>query len=1035
MNNKQKTAINANYRTVETAIVEKLLQDTQLTAKQKNRIAIRARELIENVRQDRSNLSLTSRLMNHYQLSSAQGLTLMCLAEAFLRIPDSQTADLLIKDKLAQGDWSALSAESDSLWVRLSDVALNFSSKLLGSEEQAGWKAKFKNIASKGSEPVVRQAVKQAMRLLAKQFILGTGIEEAHKKAQALEIKGYRYSYDMLGEAAMTTPDAERYFQAYKHAINAIGRTSQGKSVHDSAGISVKLSALHPRFEFSQHDRIIKELVPKLLTLAIKCKENNIGLTVDAEEADVLELSLDIFDAVYRSSKLNDWDGLGLAVQSYQKRAPAVIDWIENLARKHKRKINLRLVKGAYWDTEIKRAQERCLDGYPVFTRKAHTDVSFIACANKLLSLREVIYPQFVTHNAATVATILELAGNTKGFEFQRLHGMGMALYEQIVGPDKLNIPCRIYAPVGSHHDLLPYLVRRLIENGANTSFVHHLANNSISIEEIITDPITKTEQNKKLPHPKIPLPVDLYKGDRKNFVAPDLSDKHELHPISKALSKKNTWVSGSIIGGQLIRGKARQIFSPADHKLLVGEVHPTTKEHVIKAFDLAEQAFEGWAATPVSKRAACLERMAELLEHNLSELMSLCIKEGGKTIPDALAEVREAADFCRYYASRAFEDFSKPKELIGPTGELNEISLHGRGVFVCISPWNFPLAIFTGQVAAALVAGNTVIAKPAEATPLIAARAVKLLHQAGIPSNVLHLLPGTSKQIGASLIEDPRVAGVAITGSVTTGQIINRVLAKKEGPLVPLIAETGGLNCMFVDSSALIEQVVTDVIASAFQGAGQRCSALRVLCIQEDIADQCIEMLSGAIAELSIGNPALLATDLGPVIDMKAKSTLDKHIQYLHKNAKLIHHGKLPKECSKGSFVMPAAFEIDNLGVLQGEKFGPILHVLRYSAKNLEQLITEINSLKFGLTLGIHSRIDSRINFIQQRMHVGNTYVNRNMIGAVVGVQPFGGEGLSGTGPKAGGPLYLPSFATERTLCINTMAQGGNAALMTMED
>ncbi len=1026
---KQAIKINSHYRTDEAIVVGALLEDIALTPKQRKHIIERATNLITDIRKQKSKPSLINQLMHHYQLSSNQGLTLMCLAEALLRIPDKQTADLLINDKLTQGDWAALAPKSESMLIKFSDLALNISSKLLGSKNGA------KGIAGRGSEPIIRQAVKQAMKLLAKQFILGTDIEQALKNSATFESAGYYFSYDMLGEAAVTAADAERYFQSYKHAINTIARTAQSKEMHKRPSISVKLSALHPRYEFMQYERVMDETVPRVLALAIKCKEANIGLTIDAEEANVLELSLDIFKAVYTNPKLKSWGGLGLAVQAYQKRAPEVIDWLIALAQEHKRKINVRLVKGAYWDTEIKQAQVECLDGYPVFTRKFHTDVCFAACAHKLLKSRDVIYPQFGTHNAYTVATIMELAGTSKGFEFQRLQGMGEELFAQIVGPDKLDIPCRIYAPVGEHNDLLPYLVRRLIENGANTSFVHNLANEKIGIDKLIVDPIEVTKKHGNKPHPRIPLPIDLYQGDRQNFVATDLSDSGQLSPVFKALNKEQSWTSGPIVAGKLRSGKSKQVASPTDHRKVIGTMVESTADDVKQAFDLAHKSFQTWSTTDVSKRSACLNRTADLLEQNLHELMALCIKEAGKTIPDALAEVREAVDFCRYYAKRAQDDFANPKILTGPTGEENQLSYHGRGVFICISPWNFPLAIFMGQVSAALVSGNTVLAKPASSTPLIAAFAVRLLHQAGIPVNALHLLPGDSKHIGTPLLEDPRVAGVALTGSVTTGQIINRTLAQKPGPIVPLIAETGGLNFMFVDSSSLIEQVTKDVLASAFQSAGQRCSALRVLCIQEDIADRCIETIAGAMAELKIGDPKFLATDVGPVIDKGAKSTLDKHITYLRKNAKPVYQALLPKNCAKGTFVAPAAFEIQSLDTLKGEKFGPILHIIRYKASEIEQLIDQVNDLGFGLTLGIHSRVDSRIDLIRRRLKAGNAYVNRNMIGAVVGVQPFGGEGLSGTGPKAGGPDYLHRFTTERTLSTNTMAQGGNAALLTMED
>jgi RHH-type proline utilization regulon transcriptional repressor/proline dehydrogenase/delta 1-pyrroline-5-carboxylate dehydrogenase len=698
----------------------------------------------------------------------------------------------------------------------------------------------------------------------------------------------------------------------------------------------------------------------------------------------------------------------------------------------------VRLVKGAYWDSEVKRAQERGLDGYPVFTRKTATDVSYLACARRMLAAPDAIYPQFATHNAHTLAAILEFAGASRDFEFQRLHGMGEALYEQVVGPDRLGIPCRIYAPVGSHEDLLPYLVRRLLENGANTSFVNRIVDERAPIDEIVADPIARLRRLPSKPHPRIRLPRDIYLPERLNARGIDLSDPSALQPLAEAMARAaepGSWQGGPVIGGVAREGGGRAVFDPADRRRAIGEVADGDPAALDDALDRARRAFPLWDRTPADERASRLERLASLLERDTAPLMALAVREGGKTIPDALAEIREAADFCRYYAHRARAEFGAPRLLPGPTGERNELSLHGRGVFACISPWNFPLAIFTGQVAAALAAGNAVVAKPAEQTPLIAAHAVRLCHEAGIPPDALHLLPGPGETVGAGLVDDPRIAGVVFTGSTETARAIQRALAKRPGTILPLIAETGGQNAMIVDSSALPEQVVGDVLASSFQSAGQRCSALRVLFVQEDIAAKLLTMLAGAMAELRIGDPGQLATDVGPVIDADAKATLDTHAERMAREGRVVYRAALGEDCAHGSFVAPAAFEIDGIVRLEREVFGPILHVVRYKADRLDSVIEAVNGTGYGLTLGIHSRVDSTIAHIAARAKVGNAYVNRNMIGAVVGVQPFGGEGLSGTGPKAGGPHYLHRFAVERTLSVNTTAQGGNAALMSLQE
>jgi RHH-type proline utilization regulon transcriptional repressor/proline dehydrogenase/delta 1-pyrroline-5-carboxylate dehydrogenase len=773
------------------------------------------------------------------------------------------------------------------------------------------------------------------------------------------------------------------------------------------------------------------------MALATHARELDIGLTVDAEEADRLELSFDLIARVFTDNALRGWEGFGLALQAYQKRAYPAIEWLAELARSERRRLMLRLVKGAYWDTEIKRAQEQGQKGYPVFTRKAATDVSYIACARRILSHREAFYAQFATHNAHTLASVAEMAGIRRDYEFQRLHGMGEALYEQVVDADGEKLACRIYAPVGSHEDLLPYLVRRLLENGANTSFVNRIVDERAPLDDIIADPLHKIRKLAVKPHPRIPLPVDIYQPERPNSRGIDLSEPAELLPLDAAMQKalEREWRAAPIIAGEKQKAGGQPVLDPTDRSRQVGTVLMADAAMVDTAMANAARAAPTWDATNAEDRASALERTADLMERDMPVLMALAVREAGKTIADAIAEVREAVDFCRYYAQRCRQDFSAPLTLPGPTGERNELSLHGRGVFVCVSPWNFPLAIFTGQVSAALAAGNAVVAKPAEQTPLIAHYAVNLMHEAGIPAPVLQLLPGDGATVGAALVNNPLTAGIAFTGSTETARAIYKSLANKNGPIVPLIAETGGQNAMIVDSSALPEQVVTDTVASAFQSAGQRCSALRVLYLQSDVADKTIAMLAGAMAELAIGDPAHLSTDVGPVIDSAALDLLQAHAARMAKESRLIHACALGPECAAGTFFAPRAFEIEAIGQLEREVFGPVLHVIRYRAAELDAVIDAINATGYGLTVGLHSRIDASIDYIHGRLKVGNAYVNRNQIGAVVGVQPFGGEGLSGTGPKAGGPRYLHRFATERSLSVNTTAQGGNASLMSLDE
>ena len=1028
------------YRADETGCVRLLADAAQLPHDAIDRVAERARALVAEVRQNSHGHGGLDAFLHEFELSSREGVVLMCLAEALLRVPDAHTVDKLIADKIADADWEGHLGQSDSLFVNASTWALMLTGRVIRLEDSVtqDLAGALRRLVHRSGEPVIRSAVMQAMRILGRQFVMGRTIKEALERAKPEERKGYRYSYDMLGEAARTRADAERYFESYRKAIAAIGKAAAGRGPIHSPGISVKLSALHPRYEFGQRARVLDELVPRLKALALEAKAVGIGFTIDAEEADRLDLSLDVIEAVPGDPELAGWDGYGLAVQAYQKRAVPLIDWLADMAKRHRRRLMVRLVKGAYWDTEIKRSQELGLPGYPVFTRKSSTDVCYLACARKLLADPAAFYPQFATHNAHSLAAVVEMAGGSTDFEFQRLHGMGDLLYDQVVGEDALGIACRIYAPVGSHEDLLAYLVRRLLENGANSSFVNRIQDEKLPIDAIITDPIATTRRLSQIPHPGIPLPANLYGEERRNSQGIDISDITVLGPLAEAMSRAaaaGDWSAAPIVGGREMPGAARPLHDPADRRRVVGQVTEADGGTVEAALARAQRAAPGWDTTPAEQRAACLDRIADLMEERKPELMALCVREAGKTLNDAIAEVREAVDFCRYYAARARADFAKPMPLPGPTGERDEIALHGRGVFLCISPWNFPLAIFTGQVTAALAAGNAVIAKPAEQTPLIAAAAVRLMHQAGIPGDVLHLLPGDGPTVGGPLVADRRIAGIAFTGSTETAWLINRTLAKREGPIVPLIAETGGQNAMIVDSTALPEQVVKDVLASSFQSAGQRCSALRVLFLQRDVADGMLEMLAGAMDELKVGDPAFLSTDIGPVIDEEAQAMLESHDKRMTAEGRLIRRAKLAKSCAHGTFVAPAAFEIDSLSRLQREVFGPILHVIRFDGERLDDVVEAINGTGYGLTLGIHSRIDKTVRYLCDRLHVGNIYVNRNQIGAIVGVQPFGGEGLSGTGPKAGGPRYLYRFATERVLSVDTTASGGNATLMSLQE
>ncbi len=1021
----------------ETEVVEALLDAADMPSSKKDRIDERARDLVRKVREGRIGQGGLDAFLHEYELSSREGVVLMCLAEALLRIPDSETADDLIKDKLGSADWEGHMGHSKSVLVNASTWALMLTGHIVRMDDWS-WgdmRGLVGKLVNRSGEPVIRQAMLQAMRIMGRQFVMGRTIDEALKRAKAQEAKGYTYSYDMLGEAARTMADAERYFESYRDAIGRIGKVSAGRGPVRGPGISVKLSALHPRYEFGQRDRVMAEILPRLKTLALEAKRHDIGFTVDAEEADRLELSLDVIEAMALDPDLKGWNGFGLALQAYQKRALPTVDWLADLAHRAGRRFMVRLVKGAYWDTEIKRAQEQGLPGYPVFTRKPSTDVSYIACAKKMLGDRSAFYSQFATHNAHTVAAIKEIAGNDLDFEFQRLHGMGEALFEHVVPQKAMGVACRVYAPVGGHEDLLAYLVRRLLENGANTSFVNRIVDEKAPIAEIVADPIAKTRETDPKPQDGIPGPRDVFRPERPSAMGVDITDELVIGPMAErmAASSCGRWTAGPIVGGVEGKTDPRPIVDPSDHHRVVGHAADASLEDVDAAMGRAVRAFDGWDRTPADSRATCLEKTADLLEETMAEALAICVREAGKSIPDAIAEVREAVDFCRYYAARARADFGAPTPLPGPTGEDNSIRLQGRGVFACISPWNFPLAIFLGQVTAALAAGNTVLAKPAEQTPLIAAYAVRLLHKAGVPADVVQLLPGPGESVGAALVSDRRLGGVAFTGSTETARRINRTLAERDGPIVPLIAETGGQNAMIVDSSALPEQVTRDVLISAFQSAGQRCSALRVMFVQDEIADGLSEMIAGAMDELRLGDPGLLSTDVGPVIDGDAKTLLEDHAAKMDKQGKLIRAATLGSGCEHGTFFAPRAYWIKDLGQLEREVFGPVLHMIRWKHADLDKVIAQINGAGYGLTCGVHTRVDSFAQYVTSRVRAGNCYVNRNMIGAIVGSQPFGGEGLSGTGPKAGGPRYLHRFAVERVVSTDVTAAGGNTALMTL--
>jgi len=1048
-----RAAITGGWSRDESDHVRELLPQAALPDDERDAAQATAADLVRRVRARAKSQGAVEAFMRQYDLGSEEGVLLMCVAEALLRIPDPTTADALIRDKLGDANWKRHVGQSESVLVNASTWGLMLTGTLvdLADDTKRDVHGAFQRLLGRAGEPVIRLAVRQAMKIMGHQFVLGRTIAEALARARKGDGTAYRYSFDMLGEGAVTTADALRYQEAYRAAIDAIGRSGPGGSftstdVFAAPSISVKLSALHPRYEHAKHARIMAELAPRVLALAQLAKQYGIGFTIDAEETERLELSLDLIEATISDASLDGWNGYGLAVQAYQKRAPQVIDYLADLARRIGRRIPVRLVKGAYWDAEIKRAQVDGQAGYPLFTRKQNTDVSYLANARRMLDAGDAIYPMFATHNAQTIATVHRMARCIRGrkdFEFQKLHGMGDDLYAEVIPADRLDVACRVYAPVGSHEDLLPYLVRRLLENGANSSFVNRITDENVAIDDLIRDPVQAvaafSQAEISIPHPRIPLPVDLYRShgqDRDNSMGINLANDDQLRELAAALNNAGagSWTSAPLVPGAASAGENLPVTNPADRREVVGHWQAADSATVERALANAVAAQPAWNATPASSRAAVLEHAADLLEARMPAYMAMCTKEAGKTLADGIAEVREAVDFLRYYALQAREHFA-PMTLPGPTGESNSLQLAGRGVFVCISPWNFPLAIFIGQVAVALAAGNSVIAKPAEQTSLMGYAAVKLMHEAGIPTDVLQFVPGNGATVGAALTADPRVAGVVFTGSNATALAINRSLAARDGAIGTLIAETGGQNAMIADSSSLPEQVVKDVMGSAFTSAGQRCSAARVLLVQDDIADKVIHMLTGAMAELSVGDPGLPSTDVGPVIDNDALRMLDAHAARMASEATLIAMTPLGPETDHGTFFAPRAWELQSLTQLNRENFGPALHVIRWKAETLDAVIDAINSTGYGLTLGIHSRIDATIERIVSRAKVGNIYVNRNQIGAVVGVQPFGGQGLSGTGPKAGGPHYLPRFATEKTVTINTTAAGGNASLLTLGD
>jgi RHH-type transcriptional regulator, proline utilization regulon repressor / proline dehydrogenase / delta 1-pyrroline-5-carboxylate dehydrogenase len=1011
----------------ETKHVRHLVQVLAQDVESNDRVKTMAMSLANSVRKNRKSQGSIDSFMQEYSLSSEEGVMLMCLAEALLRIPDADTQDKLIADKIGGRDWEKHLGKSDSLFVNASAWGLMLTGRIvsLGTNTTQGL---FGRLTNRMGEPVIRQAMRQAMRMMGRQFVLGRTIEEALAQSRDGSGQNWRYSFDMLGESALTAEDATRYMNAYEAALRKIAQSATGETIFEKPSLSVKLSALHPRYEERAKARVLAELKGRVVSLAQAAKQENIGLTIDAEEMSRLDLSMELFAEVARDPSLAGWNGLGLAVQAYSRRAEQVLHWLGQLAAETGRILPVRLVKGAYWDTEIKRAQEGGFEDFPVFTRKPHTDISYLACARFMLNNRDRFYPQFATHNAHSVAAIVEMAGADKRYEFQRLHGMGQSLYENVISGGLIDQPCRIYAPVGSHEDLLAYLVRRLLENGANASFVNRLADDALPLSDVVRNPVDEAKLNDFAPSARIKLPSALF-GDRQNSHGiPSWHAPCREPLLSKMASMPTPAVAKNTPSDQIIK-------APYDRDLIIGHMAHASETDVTRAIDAADAAQYEWDRLGGNARAAILDKAASLFEEQRPQLLSLLVREAGKTLDNAIADHREAVDFLRYYAQQARHHFEAPQRMPGPTGEHNSIALNGRGIFACISPWNFPLAIFAGQVAAALASGNAVLAKPAEQTPLVAALAVKLMYQAGIPASVLHLLPGDGARLGKIILADQRVKGVAFTGSTETAKIINRSLAARDGAIATLIAETGGMNAMIVDSSALPEHAVRDCIASAFDSAGQRCSAARLLFVQNDCADRVLDLLKGAMNELVIGNPEDYATDVGPVIDQEAKDKLDAHKQAMARHAVSKHELQLPPICGKGTFVAPAFYELADTSQLKQEVFGPILHVVRYQADHFDKVLDQVNAMGYGLTLGLHTRIDATVERLRAKARVGNIYVNRNQIGAVVGAQPFGGEGLSGTGPKAGGPHYLQRFAVERVVSVDTTASGGNAELVAEGD
>ncbi|MEZ8435133.1 bifunctional proline dehydrogenase/L-glutamate gamma-semialdehyde dehydrogenase PutA [Vibrio splendidus] len=1012
------TLISPLYMVDETQWLEQLLPLATPSESEKQQITDKTTSLIEAIRADKTSIQMIDALLLEYSLDTQEGILLMCLAEALMRIPDSATADALIRDKLSVADWKSHLKNSDSVFVNASTWGLMLTGKVVGlsSNEQSAGQA-VNRLVNKLSEPVIRKAMHQAMKVMGHQFVLGRSIAEAQKNGKSMRDKGFTYSYDMLGEAALTTADANKYFKDYLMAIEAVGRDTYVSSKSSPApSVSIKLSALHPRYEVANEDRVLTELCDTLEQLLRRAVELDVAITIDAEEADRLELSLKLFEKLYRTDLVKGWGKFGLVIQAYSKRALPVLVWLNRLAKEQGDLIPLRLVKGAYWDSEIKWSQQAGFTDYPVYTRKEATDVAYLACARYLLSpsVRGNIFPQFASHNAHTVSAIAVMTEH-KDFEFQRLHGMGDSLYNHAMEAYQQSV--RIYAPVGSHKDLLPYLVRRLLENGANSSFVHRLVDARCPVEELTQHPVDMLLAFDTLHNTKIPLPPAVF-PERKNSYGVNIDIESEAHQFEEQVKAflNNQWTAGPVINGESLAESmikadqnVEQVTAPYDRRINVGQVAFANLDHVSAAITGADAAFADWNATSVETKAAALDKLADLMEDNLAELVAICHQEAGKTIHDSVDEVREAVDFCRYYAKQA--DNLQGFELKGFDGQTRIASRQGRGVFVCISPWNFPLAIFLGQITAALVAGNTVVAKPAEQTSLIAARAVELMNEAGFPAGTIQLLPGRGAEIGSALTSHDAIAGVAFTGSTPTAQRINVSLASRNAKPVPFIAETGGQNAMIVDSTALPEQVVRDVIRSAFASAGQRCSALRVLYIQEDIADRVVALIHGAMDELSVGIPHLHKTDVGPVIDQNAKQKLLAHLENMTNTQKKVAQLSLGSDCEHGDFVPPSAFEIDDISCLKEEQFGPVLHIVRFKASELAQVVDQINQTGFGLTMGIHSRNETTYRWIEKHIRVGNCYINRDQVGAVVGVQPFGGQGLSGTGPKAGGPHYLYRF------------------------